>query len=334
MKLWYSIIEHSFNTQGLKKILNDAINNKANEVVLLSDTEWEIPYLTKQIVDEFKDNNISIKIVFCSNDDPYYRSLVESVGLDINNITFWGTYWIYWSRENLRWVKEFTNSTLDINNFKYPFISLNNRSHLHRCVFIDEMAKENLIDKGIVTWVKHLNENSNYPYKYFDNRQILLDDDFKTKLDSFLLPKEYNQSLFHVITEATHKTSFISEKTAIPLFMKKPFFVLSSRNFHKCLVNLGFKLYDEIIDYSFDNCVDLNDRTTLFVKNIHNILNLNLTETYKLLLPKIIHNYNRAMEIYKDKSFIPEIIKERVGVMNESKLLNDLRYVTFLNNHD
>lgn len=332
MKLYYSIIEDSFNHQGLLNILNGAIEKNADTVILLADTEWDIPNLTKQIVFEFKNNNIKLQIVFCSNKNDYYTKWANDIGLEIENVIFWGTYWINWSLENLRWVSDFKNNTFDVENLKYPFITLNNRSHIHRCIFIDEMAKQNLIDKGIVTWVKHLNENRNYPYQYFDNKQLLLSDDFATKLDSFLLPKEFNQSLFHAVTEATHITDFISEKTAIPLFMKKPFFVLSAPYFHKSLTELGFVLYDEVIDYSFDSIEDLQLRTKHFVDNLQKVCDLNYIETYKLLYPKILHNYNRAIEITKDISLIPDIIKDKVNSNIDYRKLNEARYITFINN--
>jgi hypothetical protein len=323
MKLYYSIVESRIDSEGFKLMLNEAIEKKASDVIILAELEWEIRNL-QEYAKDFADNNVGLTVLLCSGYSNFYDQFTY-------NIEYWPTFWINWSYENLKWTNEFKNYNLDINNFKYPFICLNNRSHLHRCALIDELAKENLIDKGVVTWVKHLNENPGYPYKHFDNRQILLDDDFVTKLDSFLIPKEYNQSFFHIVSEATHITDFISEKTVIPIYMKKPFVVLSAPGFHKRLESFGFKLYDEFIDYSFDEVEDLHKRTELFVKNIHSLVNLNLTEAYKLLLPKLEYNYNRAMEIKKDKSLIPDIIKERVQSISKPELLVDIRYITFLN---
>jgi hypothetical protein len=219
---------------------------------------------------------------------------------------------------------------VDKDNFKHKFISLNNRSHFHRCVFIDEMAKQDLLDKGVVTWVKHLNENSDFPYKHFDNRQLLLSDNFDKRLDSFLIPEEYNLSLFHVVTEATHKATFITEKTMIPTLLKKPYIVIGSQGYNSKLVELGFKLYDEIFDYSFDLEPDIFKRTELFVKNINKILTIDLVEAYKLIIPKIIYNYNHAFEIMKNKSFIPDVIKKCAADKGIDNMIL-IRYERFLN---
>jgi hypothetical protein len=307
---YYSVVIHRLDRVGLLDILN---NTTANEVVILSELEWEFPNLTPDILSAYKNNNVNIKVVLGSFDT-----------ITNYDTIYWPTFWINWAHENLRYVKV---NDFDITNVKYPFISLNNRSHYHRCVFIDEMAKQDLIDKGIVTWVKHLNENINFPYKHFDNRQILLNDEFNKKLDSFLIPEEYNQSLFHVITEATHRAAFITEKTVIPTLLKKPYIVIGSMGYNRRLTELGFKLYDEIFDYSFDNESDIFKRTELFVNNVNRITSTNFHEAYTLLLPKIIHNYNRALEIINDKSLIPDVIKNCKNIDN--MILG--RYQRFLN---
>jgi hypothetical protein len=307
---YYSVVIHRVDRVGLLEILDKTI---ANEVIILSELEWELPGLTTDVLTAYKNRNVNIKVVLGSFDT---STEYETI--------YWPTFWINWAHENLRYV---TVNKFDGTNIKYPFISLNNRSHYHRCVFIDEMAKQDLIDKGVVTWVKHLNENFDFPYKHFDNRQLLLNDEFNNKLNSFLIPEEYNQSLFHVITEATHKATFITEKTVIPTLLKKPYIVIGSHGYNSRLIDLGFKLYDEIFDYSFDNELDLFKRTELFVNNVNRTLNINLTDMYNLLVPKIEYNYNRALEIINDKSLIPEIIKECKGI--DDMILG--RYKRFIN---
>ena len=310
MTEYYSVVHNDVSSKGLLKILE---NTSATEIIILSELEWELPGLTNEVLNAYKDKNVQIKVVLgSSNTETIYETI------------YWPTFWINWTYENLRWVSV---PELDL---KYPFISLNNRSHYHRCVFIDEMSKQNLIDKGIVTWVKHLNENPDYPYTHFDNRQLLLSDGFDKKLDSFLFPEQYNQSLFHVITEATHKSIFITEKTMIPTFLKKPYIVLGAQGFNQFLTQLGFELYDEIFDYSFDNEPDIFKRTELFVNNVNRITDIDLNETYLRLLPKITRNYNRAMEIKKDKNLIPDVIKECLQDNDPADSIY-IRYFTFLN---
>lgn len=330
MKLWYSMVEHDFSDRGLANILEEVTIKKPTEVVLLSETEWEISRLFRYFVDALRVLNTNLIIVYGSDDGKFYDTFRNRTGLEKTNIQFWPTHWINWTLLQLKFNSSYPN-VVDPNNFIYPFISLNNRSHYHRCVFIDELAKNNLIASGVVTWVKHLNENIDYPYQYFDNRKLLLGDGFDRKLDSFLIPNEFNQSLFHFVTEATDKVVFITEKTAIPIFMKKPFVSLGSKGFNKKLLELGFKLYDEIIDYKFDSIDDVTDRTAHFVKNIKTIVNCNLQEIYYMLKPKIEFNFNHAIDIAKSVNFIPDIIKERYAISKENPTMKvDYRYKSFM----
>jgi S-adenosylmethionine/arginine decarboxylase-like enzyme len=105
---------------------------------------------------------------------------------------------------------------------------------------------------------------------------------------------------------------------------------LGKEGFNSKLVELGFQLYDEVFDYSFDNESDIFKRTEMFVNNVERLTTLDLEQIYQTILPKIIHNYNRAIEISKDHSYIPDIIKQCVQECD----INDSvfgRYHRFLN---
>jgi hypothetical protein len=115
----------------------------------------------------------------------------------------------------------------------------------------------------------------------------------------------------HVIGEATTDVPFITEKTVIPILYKKPFITIANKNFSLYLRNLGFELFDEIIDYSYDSIENLEDRADAMIKNILPLLKEDYNKLYQKLLPKLEHNYNRAWQIIKDINYIPDIIQER-----------------------
>jgi hypothetical protein len=330
-RLWFSLVENSFNKLNL--LIDEAIAQKAEEIVLLGETEWMVD-LKPEHIELLNQNNINIRILHGCVNNNHYTAYYERINFDIKNVEFWNTFWLNWGSACLLGSKiNYKSYEPDPTKFKHSFISLNNRRHIHRCIFIDELAKNNLLDKGIVTWTNFLNENPNYNFNHFHGNQILLNDDFITKLDSFLLPPEWHESLFHVVTEATHEVVCISEKTTIPILMKKPFIVFSCVNYHKILVELGFQLYDEVIDYSFDSEPDMHLRAEKFMKNVVKITELDKVETYNLLRPKIMHNYNRAIEIIKSKDFIPNIVKERLAETKTTghTLLVDSRFEMFMN---
>lgn len=317
------------------QILQDVDIHKPERVVIFGQTEWEIRPLTREFVSSLKSKNVELHVVHGAGYHETYQKKYDDIGLPIDNVTFWPTFWLKYTYISLYYsglrAEEYV---VDHRKLKHRFISLNNRSHVHRCAFIDEMAKENLIDKGIVTWVKHLNENSNYPYKHFDNRQILLDDDFVNKLDSFLLPKEYHESCVHVITESTDTINIISEKTWIPLLLKKPFLVLAGKGFNKELTSLGFKLYDNIFDYSFDDVDDLHERTELFVKNLHRLQYHDPSILYKIMWETTEYNYKHAVDLIKDNSTIPDVVMEFYNLHDHMSVRNSNLATTVTHFHN
>lgn len=291
-------------------IIDQVKQKKFKKVVILGEFEWDIPVLTKEFVDELKSTGTELFIIHCGFPCEYYDIKYNNLGIKIENVIFWKTHWFNYSKLALKHIDTEDQNIINI----YPFISLNNRSHIHRCALIDELAKRNLIEKGVVSWIAHLNENPNYPYKHFDrNKRIYLDDNFKTELDSFLIPKQFYESFLHIITEATTTVPIISEKVVKAILLKKPFLTLAGPNWNNTLRELGFKLYNEIFDYSYDTYLDLETRTSKLVDNIECVLNTNLGELYKILQPKIEFNFNRLNEIVSDENYIPFLIKKRLN---------------------
>jgi hypothetical protein len=302
-RLFYSQIT---GVPPVDEIIEDVQRTSAEEIIIICVREWECNQINIEFSNKLKEFNVKVRPIYGSFKTEYYDKRHASANLPVEDAYFWGTFWINYmelSTRNLPSRYKFQKE------FKYKYISLNNRSHYHRCMFIDTLAKYNLIDKGVVTWIKHLNENSDFPYKYYDNSQRLLDDNFVNTLDSMSLPKEYDESFFDVITEATADKMFMTEKTFFPIVLRKPFIVLGAKGFHKKLVELGFKLYDEIIDYSFDSLDSLEERTEGVVQNVQRIINCDTMEVYNSLKPKLLHNYIRMLELSGDSSLIPEGIQ-------------------------
>ena len=327
--LYYNLIDGI----DIDKITQDVINKNPTKIVIFTELEWELKQPTPQFIKFLKDRNVQIEIIFGSFHSKYYDDYCDRLGLDYDSLRFWPTHWIPWSEICLRSVIDYTTYQPNT-DFKYPFICLNNKNHIHRCALIDHLAKYDLIDKGIVTWHKFANSTYQYNFKYYDDSIRLIDDDFVTKLDSFLLPHQWHESFLHVIGEATVNADFITEKTIIPMLLKKPFVCVSTKNWNQRLLDLGFESYDEIIDYSYDSHNDLTVRADKLCESISK-LPTNYSELYKILEPKLQHNYNRCLEIIKDKTFIPSTVINRVAEMqNEGyvSMKTDSRYELMLRN--
>lgn len=311
--MWFNNCEHNNTT-----IINYCKQNKPKNVFIDSDTEW-LWRFNKNEVDAIYETGVEkIEFLFSSFPCDYYQDYYEPLGISSKNITHWPTFWFNWAEVLSR--HEGSYKTQTYSNFQYPFISLNNKSHDHRCAIMDMLAKYQILDKGIVTWNKTPFTNDTYKFKHYDNSFRGLSDDFVNKLDSFLICKEQHESFIHVIGEATCSVPFITEKTVLPMLYKKPFVTLSHSNWNKYLRNLGFELFEEIIDYSYDSIDNLEDRADKMVQNLLPLVGQNYDKLYQKLLPKLEHNYNRVWEIIRDVKYIPEIIQERYHKIKKDNL--------------
>jgi hypothetical protein len=312
--------------------INNDITIDTKQIIIFNELEWELKQLTPEFVEYIKGKNIDIKIIFGGFFDQYYIDYADNLGLSPNDLIFWNTYWINWSEQCLKSSIDYANYNVNT-DFKYPFICLNNRNHIHRAALIDHLTKYNLLDTGIVTWHKFSNHVHGYQFKYYDDTIRTIDDDFSTKLDSFLIPKQWHESFLHVVGESTINVNFITEKSIIPILLKKPFVSIAKQGFNKKLIGLGFLPYDEIIDYSFDDEPDIAKRADILCNSISKI-GTDYTELYNRLLPKIEYNYNRCLEIIRNINFIPSVVIDRVNQMKNVDYIpmhTDPRYERMVN---
>ncbi len=195
--------------------------------------------------------------------------------------------------------------------FQHTFICMNRNPKLHRYQVMDLLAKYNLIDNNAVSFrLSYIPRGNNIHCNYWTPRQLLLDqeDVDDSKFDQRLLPKQYNKSFMQLVTESDHESFFLTEKTATPLIFGKPFLVASNKGYHHRLRDFGFRLYNEIFDYSFDL---IDDNIQRYDNLIQNIIKYNsyskkeLLEIYKSIKYKIIYNRNLAIQIACDTKNFP-----------------------------
>lgn len=283
-------------------------NATASHIIINTDTEWFWAINDSFYDDLFNKGVRKITYIFSSFNHDFYK-YYESDKIEITLI-HWYSFWFNWGEILLRNTIDYDSVKYD--QFDYPFINLNNKSHDHRCALIDNISEQGLLDIGVVSWNRFPYINTHYKFKHYDNSYRSVGDNFYQLQDSFFFCKQQHKSFMQVIGEATDSVPFITEKTIVPILLKKPFVVLSLPNYYQYLKHLGFELYDEIIDYKFDSHVVLDDRAKQLVLNLHNIKNENLKLLYNKLYPKILHNYNRALEIIHDITYIPQIIQCRI----------------------
>jgi hypothetical protein len=198
-------------------------------------------------------------------------------------------------------------------SFKYKFLSTNNHGHNFRCAMIDQFAKHNLFhEKNLITW-QHKRVDPNYKFEWFDARPIVLDEFYKedNSFNAVQLIPQYHDCFMSIVAESSCNSLFVTEKTAIPLLWLKPFIAWTAPNYHKFLGELGFWLYDELIDYTFDSIIDNNERLEAFMIEVNKINAMSMEETkewHNRLMPKLLHNRQQVFDIRYNPAYTPKLV--------------------------
>jgi hypothetical protein len=321
-------------------LLNE--NIKDCNIILLSGEEYEFypgslkEIFTEKIKNKLVKNNVFVYFVYGSAKlKNYTTKLVRLYHQSKYNmfVNLWPTFWLnrtvssnlkscnydyFLSKYKVDFKKE---------NIKYLYITMNNVGKYHRCMLIDLLAKNNLLDLGAISW-RNFCLDKDYSWKYTTPIKRTLSDfesyDKSTYDFQFTPPKEFFESFVSIIAETTVELIFLTEKTATAILYKQPFLVQGAPKFHQFLKSLGFQLYTEVFDYSFDNEEDLEIRTQMIIDNLNKIKNYDLNNSYIELKSKLDSNYNRLFEIIQDENFIPEIGKKYQIFLNHYK--DDLSY--------
>ena len=181
---------------------------------------------------------------------------------------------------------------------------------------MDLLAKHNLINNGAIAWrdirrecndIRHTFPEDitdsvyfGYPYKYWKPKRMILDQDINDRFLQETMPIEFIESFMQLVTESDDEVVFYSEKTATPILLNKPFLIAGAKEYHARLKNLGFKLYDELFDYSFDNESSDTLRYEGLIQNIKRIASLSVTELaemHKKVFDKLVYNKQHALNL-------------------------------------
>jgi hypothetical protein len=205
------------------------------------------------------------------------------------------------------------------------YMSLNSKPRLHRSIMMDELCHHDLLKHGHVSW--HVND-PDYVWKYWEPTKLIVD--YTGSVNQWTVPPTYKATLFNLITESTTEIVFITEKTCTALFFKKPFIVLGAMGFHQELKNMGFELYDELFDYSFDTDANLTNRINGIINNINNLKDQDYDLLRQQVKDKVEHNYNRIVELATTRKYVPDFMLQYIDtIKNNPELITpyDVNYL-------
>ena len=335
------LYEHFWDSYSKPSDYEQEIGVKYNQAFFDGSAEFEPPPATLQLFRSgILDKASKVIWVTGAKDLGDFIDITIPVNFDIY---FWPTFLITHCVSQLEtftnW-SEIPNKIKQVEEVEYKFISYNRKAHNHRCMLIDQFAKYSLIDKNLISWQ---DPNIDYKFKHFKLRPLIIDQPDASpygSMDSHLIPPIHYKAFCNIIAESiTSDPIFITEKTAKAFATGDIFLVLGARNFHRELEKMGFELYTEIFDYSFDS-KDTPSRASGIINNILNLPD-DLKELTKLkdsLYTKRIHNHNRLIEIARDYKFIDtkliKLLKEYKEIFpKENATSQVLSYLNTWNNN-
>jgi hypothetical protein len=196
------------------------------------------------------------------------------------------------------------------------FTCYNNRPDSYRTYTVDQLAKFNLLNEGIVTY-RYLTElmsqiDPNWKlsddFTYYTGTPRLVDEPDFVLHQGYKpndLPRSYLDGFIDIVTESRifDGEFFLSEKVNKPLMAQKPFLVVSCPHYHQWLKDFyGIEPYTELFDYEFDDLKKMEDRVDGIIKNIIRIREeyktpADYAHLLKMLKPKLEHNLNIYLKV-------------------------------------
>jgi hypothetical protein len=293
---------------SLNKLLEAIQNNSETNIRVLGAEEyaimgWDDPEnekILRQIKQEISNSTNTIEFV-CGG-FPTSNSFHPGP-----NVTYWTTFWPTKTYYELNKFGHIANN----NKFTKAYVNLNNKPWYFRCEMLDALSQRNLISKGAISW----NEtNNDYDFKYWKQQRLVIDPEYANTTEQYgSFPPPFLESFMSLVSESTMDTIFPTEKTYTPIYFKKPFLVWSVPNFHKALQDLGFELYDEIFDYSFDSISNNKKRLNELLDQVETIVDKDYQKLYNLVAEKAERNYNILKNIRFDISKVPSSILQHGG---------------------
>lgn len=200
---------------------------------------------------------------------------------------------------------------------RYRFICLNRRPHAHRLLLTSLLYKHK--DRGILTCFKEVDNGSTrvlerslkYSLNSYPGLKHLVDEEFLNNLpltvndginaadDNPTIDSndgKFYDSWLHIVTEtfAVNGQTFFSEKIFKPIIYWQPFILIGAQHDLKALRSLGYKTFNGIIDESYDNIGDNDDRLMAAYKEIERIITMTDDEIlnfYNKCYDVIVHNF-------------------------------------------
>lgn len=334
--IFYYFVWGEDSTKELVRLIEEG--SKVKTVVIVGPEEYEAPaYFTSKEQYKFFQGYLAyhkIKLI-------HITSAVKSKVMNYR-------YYINTENDTLTWENFFAHQVLSgqisrdltpyghSDTLKKHFTSMNGRAHKWRCMFIDYMAKYNLIDKGYVSWHNTENWQYQYKFKYWSPKKMSFDRRWRYQTDGLLdilfPPDEFKTSVFSIISESNTECLFVTEKTFIPIFHKRPFLVYGHPYHNTYLKSKGYELFDEVIDYAFDSVDNDEKRADMMMQQVEKLCQYDMYELKEMCQKKVEHNFRHMIKGIIQKNQMHHLINELID--KDHDVLEHYRFLLNIGNSE
>lgn len=142
---------------------------------------------------------------------------------------------------------------------KYDFLFLPGKDQIWRLDLIKKLLDDHLLDNSLWSfyrdhedWFPKIKKllPAQYEFEKFRGRRY---DDHILLTNQQIIPEQYSDTFFSIITETGFDTCHFTEKTWKPILAEHPFVIQSGKGHLEILHELGFKTFDNFIDESYEN---------------------------------------------------------------------------------
>lgn len=188
---------------------------------------------------------------------------------------------------------------------------------LYSAMMIDTDLKEYVFDFHN----DEINDLADYAPEFIKMGVKLLDWDVESDEDETIFTQtcsndmnHYNETVFSIISETSYQSMSLTltEKCFKSFANCHPFIVMGDMGAHQKLKELGFELYDDLIDYTFDSIESIPHRLNATYKEIRRIYELGedyIIEWYKNNIDKIERNKNKILT-FSNEEFMNQTLEK------------------------
>jgi hypothetical protein len=211
-------------------------------------------------------------------------------------------------QENLQAIEDYQTQFNTIRPYKFLF--LNGRARKHRRQLMEQL--EPLLDLAIWSNLDNTHGNpiklldSKYEFAFYQKNTGLTDSGFvKYSLfnndwgEIYLNPQPYIDTYFSLVTETVfeYPYSFRTEKIWKPVAIGHPFIVAGNSGYYRDLQQLGFKTFGHLIDESFDQINDNQERLARIVDVVTDLCQQDLSSFITATKDICKYNQHRLAEL-------------------------------------